>query len=61
MGVAKCHGENLSRLEVKMRQSVRDDLEALAAELGTSPSELVRMGVRWVLNRRSVLLTGEFS
>lgn len=48
----------LSRLEVKMLPDVRDELENLAVDLGTSPSELMRLGLRWVLSSRALLTNG---
>ena len=49
---------DLSRFEIKIPPDRREALQNLAAELDTSPSELTRMGIVWVLNARDMLLRG---
>lgn len=47
-----------SRFDLMMRRDQRRALDELAAELGTTPSELLRMGATWVLAHRDFLLRG---
>lgn len=48
----------LSRFEIKIPKERREALQNLATELDTSPSELARQGIIWVLNARETLLRG---
>ena len=49
---------NLARFEIKIPRERREALQNLAAELDTSPSELARQGLIWVLASRDLLLRG---
>jgi hypothetical protein len=48
----------MTRFELQMRQDQRDRLGALARELDMSTAELLRLGARWVIANREMLLTG---
>jgi hypothetical protein len=46
------------RFEVSISPDRREALDALARELGCSSSDLVRLGVNWILAHRQMLVAG---
>jgi hypothetical protein len=47
-----------SRFEISLPADRRRELAALAGEVGMSASDLARLGIGWVLERREFLVRG---
>jgi len=45
-----------TRFEIRMPAARRRELDELANETGLSSADLARIGIRWLLERRDVLL-----
>ena len=48
----------VTRFELKMPAEQRRELDALAAAIGTTTAELLRIGGSWVLNNREFFTKG---
>ena len=47
--------KNAARLDIRLPAANRRELLELADEVGVSTSDLVRIGLRWVLQHRATL------
>jgi hypothetical protein len=47
-----------TRFEIRLRTAERQELSALAIEAGLSSADLARLGIKWLLAHRNVVLGG---